>query len=306
MTRLQVVISVLAIALVVSAAEPAKAENVLRWASATEALTFDPHSVNHTPTTGANLQVYEPLVDFNSQYEIEASLAIRWKLIDTTTWQFDLRRGVRFHDGTPFTSEDVVFSLRRAMSSTSDFKDDIAAITAVEAADDHTVRITTAGPNMILPHELCRILIMSRRWAEQHDALLPAAYGENATYVEGHANGTGPFKLVSFEPSVGTVMSRNSEWWGLDQNPHNLDGIVHTVVKDPALRLRALLSGDIDFLSDPPFSSLDEIEGMPGLKLERTNETRAIFLGLDQGAASCVPRTSREGTRLPTGACARR
>ena len=87
MTRLQVVISVLAIALVVSAAEPAKAENVLRWASATEALTFDPHSVNHTPTTGANLQVYEPLVEFNSQYEIEASLAIRWKLIDTTTWQ---------------------------------------------------------------------------------------------------------------------------------------------------------------------------------------------------------------------------
>jgi peptide/nickel transport system substrate-binding protein len=210
MKRFQAIVGATMIVLDAVAATPAGAENILLWASATEPLTFDPHAANHTPTTGANLQVYEPLVDFNSHYEIEASLAIRWKLIDSTTWQFDLRRGVRFHDGTPFTSEDVVFSLKRAMSSTSDFKDDIAAITAVEAGDDYTIRITTAGPNMILPHELCRILIMSRRWAEQHHALLPAAYGENATYAEGHANGTGPFKLVSFEPSVGTVMSRNS------------------------------------------------------------------------------------------------
>ena len=284
MKRFQAIIGALMIVLVAATGKPAGAENVLRWASATEALTFDPHSANHTPTTGANLQVYEPLVDFNSHYEIEPSLAVQWKLIDATTWQFDLRRDVRFHDGTPFTSADVVFSLKRAMSNTSDFKDDIAAITAVEAADDHRVRITTAGPDMILPHELCRILIMSRRWAEQHDALLPAVYGEYATYAEGHANGTGPFKLVSFEPSVGTVMSRNSEWWGLNQNPHNVDGIVHTVMKDPALRLRALLAGEIDFLSDPPFSGLDEIERTPGLKLERTNETRTIFLGLDQGS----------------------
>jgi peptide/nickel transport system substrate-binding protein len=170
------------------------------------------------------------------------------------------------------------------MSGTSDFKDDIATIRAVQAVGDHTVRITTSGPNMILPHELCRILILSKRWAEQHDALLPAAYGANATYAEGHANGTGPFKLVSFAPGVGTVMSRNPEWWGLGQNPHNLDGIVHTVIKDPALRLQALLSGEIDFLSDPPVSGLNQIEGTPGLKLERTNETRAIFLGLDQGS----------------------
>ena len=95
--------------------------------------------------------------------------------------------------------------------------------------------------------------MMSKRWAEQHDALLPAAYGDNVTsYAENHANGTGPFKLVSFAPGVGTVMARNAEWWGLGQNPHNLDGIVHTVIKDPARRLQALLSGEIDFLSDPP------------------------------------------------------
>ncbi len=125
---------------------------------------------------------------------------------------------------------------------------------------------------------------MSKRWAEQHDALLPTAYGEHVDYAERHANGTGPFKLVSYEPGVGTVMARNTEWWGLGQNPHDLDRVVHTVIKDPARRLAALLGGEVDFLSDPPLADLDQIERTPGLKLARTNETRTIFLGLDQGS----------------------
>jgi ABC-type transport system substrate-binding protein len=77
MKRFQAVVGALVILLAISAAKAGEAENVLRWASATEPLTFDPHSANHTPTTGANLQVYEPLVDFNSRYEIEPSLAVR-------------------------------------------------------------------------------------------------------------------------------------------------------------------------------------------------------------------------------------
>jgi peptide/nickel transport system substrate-binding protein len=99
---------------------PAAAENVLRWASATDAFTSDPHAANHTPTLAETQQVYEPLVDFNSSYEIQPCLAVAWKLTSPTTWQFDLRRGVFFHDGTPFTAEDVVFSLNRAISETSD------------------------------------------------------------------------------------------------------------------------------------------------------------------------------------------
>jgi peptide/nickel transport system substrate-binding protein len=208
-------------------ATPAGAENVLRWASATEALTFDPHAAYHHPTITATSQVYEPLVDFNSSYEIEPALAVAWKLIDPTTWQFDLRKGVRFHDGTPFTSEDVVFSLNRGLSETSDFKSAVSPVAAVAAVDDHTIRVTTAAPNPILPEQLFQIYIMPKRWAEQHDAMRPAVYAEKLTYAENHANGTGPFKLVSFEVGVGTVMARNSDWWGLGQNPHNLDRIVH-------------------------------------------------------------------------------
>jgi peptide/nickel transport system substrate-binding protein len=285
MKQFRTTVGATVIALAAGTATPASAENVLRWASATEALTFDPHAVPHTPTMVETSQVYESLVGFNSRYEIEPSLAVAWHLIGPTTWQFDLRQGVRFHDGSPFTAEDVVFSLNRAMSSTSGFKGgDFATITAVEAVDGHTVRIKTTGPNMILPDQLNIISMMSKRWAEQHDALLPAAYGDDMTYAEIHANGTGPFKLESFEEGVGTVMTRNPQWWGLAQNPHNLDRIVHTVIKDPGLRLQALLSGEIEFLIDPPFSDLDKIEGTPDLKLERANEARTIFLGLDQGS----------------------
>ncbi len=209
----------LVIALAVATAKPAEAENVLRWASAVEPLTFDPHAAAVGPDHCANSQVYEPLVDFNSSYEIEPALAVAWQLIDPTTWQFDLRQDVRFHDGTPFTSEDVVFSLNRALSKTSDFKEYVSSIAAVAAVDDHTVRIKTAAPNPILPDQLSQIFIMSKGWATQHDALLPTAYGENVAYAERHANGTGPFELVSFEPGVGTVMARNPDWWGLGPEP---------------------------------------------------------------------------------------
>jgi peptide/nickel transport system substrate-binding protein len=91
MKRFQAVAGALVIVLATSAAKPEEAETVLRWASATEALTFDPHSVNHFPTIAANLQVYESLVDFNSNSEIEPALAVAWRLTSPTTWQFDLR-----------------------------------------------------------------------------------------------------------------------------------------------------------------------------------------------------------------------
>jgi peptide/nickel transport system substrate-binding protein len=237
-----------------------------------------------TPTLAETQQVYEPLVGFNSSYAIEPSLATAWRLIDATTWEFDLRPDVRFHDGTPFTGEDVVFSLNRAVSGSSDYKDALPPITAVEAIDDLTVRVVTAAPDPILPSELSEIFVMSKHWSEQHDAVLPAVLGEDATHADRHANGTGPFELVSFEPGVGAVMSRNSEWWGLEQNPHNLDRIVHKVIKDPTKRLQALLNGDVDLVLDPPLADLDQIERTPGLKLESIGELRTIFLGLDQSS----------------------
>jgi peptide/nickel transport system substrate-binding protein len=166
MKRFQAIAGAITIVLAAGVARPAGAENVLRWASATDPLTYDPHSANNFPTVAANLQAYEPLVDFNSRSEIEPALAVDWRLIDSTTWQFHLRQGVRFYDGTPFTSEDVIFSLKWGTSTPSDSRTAVSPMLAVEAVDDHTVRITTGAPNPILPEQLASIPITSKRWAE--------------------------------------------------------------------------------------------------------------------------------------------
>src|SRR5215212_8695611 len=147
-----------------------RAENVLRWAITTEAVTFDPNAAYLAPTIAENHQVYEGLVDLNARYELEPSLATVWRLLDPLTWEFELRRDVTFHDGEPFTPEDVVFSLGRAASGASQFKGFVQPITSVKAVGDHTVRIRTAAPSPDLPTRLPHVFIMSRRWAERHGA----------------------------------------------------------------------------------------------------------------------------------------
>ena len=153
------------------AAGAARAENVVRWASTAEALSFDPHSANHQPTWAQNAQVYEPLVDYNSQNEIQPALAVAWKVADGRSWEFVLRDGVRFHDGTPLGPADVVFSLQRSKAESSDFKSDLPPISEVRAVDERTVRITTEAFDPLLPNRLSQIFIMPRGWAERHGAL---------------------------------------------------------------------------------------------------------------------------------------
>jgi peptide/nickel transport system substrate-binding protein len=282
---LSIRILVLALAIVSAWPWPGRAENLLRWASAISGLTFDPHAFNHFPTRAQNLQVYEPLVDFDSDHSIRPGLALSWRLVDSTTWEFELRQGVRFHDGTPLTAEDVVFSLRRALSPKSEFGRDLPPVAAVETEGDHVVQVRTIEPNPTLPEQLFSIGIMSKAWTERHGAVEVAPYTDaEIAYVEDHANGTGPFVLEAYEPGARTVLVRNADWWGLAKDPHNIDRVVFTAVADPAQRMAALLTGEIDFLHDPPFTELDRLASAPGIRLEQAMEFRTIFFGLNQGS----------------------
>jgi peptide/nickel transport system substrate-binding protein len=276
---------VLGLVVVLAWPGPGQAENVLRWASAIAGLTFDPHAFNHFPTRAQNLQVYEPLVDFDSDHSIRPGLALAWRLVDSTTWEFELRQGVRFHDGTPLTAEDVVFSLRRALSPKSEFGRDVPAVAAIEADGDHVVRVRPIEPNPTLPEQLFSIGIMSKAWAERHGAVEVASYTDAETaHVEDHANGTGPFALAEYKAGARTVLVRNADWWGLAEDPHNIDRVEFTAVADAAQRTAALLAGEIDFLHDPPFAELDRLASAPGVRLEQAMEFRTVFFGLDQGS----------------------
>ncbi|NBB83212.1 MAG: ABC transporter substrate-binding protein [Alphaproteobacteria bacterium] len=263
----------------------ADAQNVIRWASAGDALTLDPHAQNEGPTTAMLRQMYDTLIERDIEAAKAPSLATSWTAADDTSWVFELREGVTFHNGNPFMANDVVFSINRAMSETSDFKSYLSSVTGVEAIDDYTVRITTDGPNPILPEWLTSIFIMDEEWSVENGVEQPQNYAEGEeTYAVRNVNGTGAYELVSREPDIRTVMAKNDGYWGADMFAHELDEIVYTPVASAPTRVAALLSGEIDFLLDPPVQDLERLAAAEGLAMQQVNQVRTIFLGMNVGA----------------------
>lgn len=264
---------------------PLSAET-LRWARAGDALTLDPHAQNEGPTHTIRHQMYEPLIIRDVTGAFEPALATDWapKEDDPTVWVFNLREGVKFHDGADFTAEDVVFSFERAMQPNSDMKELINSITEVRAVDDYTVEMVTNGPNPILPANLTNLFIMDKGWAEANDtAEVQDFEGGEITYATTNTNGTGPYKLQSREPDVRTVMTINEEYWGRDQFPMEVTEIVYTPIQNPATRVAAMLSGEIDFLQDMPVQDLERVENGDGLTVKQAPQNRVIFFGLHMG-----------------------
>lgn len=262
----------------------ASAENVLRWSSQGDALTLDPMSQNEGPTITMNQQIYEPLVRRNSKLELEPALATEWRPIDSNAWEFKLRRGVKFHDGADFTAEDVAFSIMRAQAESSDFKEQVRSIVDVKVVDDFTVHLVTDGPNPILPNQLTNLFIMDKGWAETHNVMEPQDYAAGQeNYAVRNANGTGAFILDQRLPDELTVLRKNPDWWGLQNYPHNVDKVEYRPIRSAATRVAALLSGELDFVLDPPLQDLQRIESRDGLKVVTVPQIRTIFFGMDQG-----------------------
>ena len=269
--------------LAMTAASPALAENVLRWTSQGDALTMDPHSQNEGPTIAMNGQIYESLVTRDADLTLQPELAESWEA-GSDGWTFKLRKGVKFHDGADFTAEDVVFSFERANHEASDYKEQAKNVTSVEVIDDYTVKLMTDGPNPILPNQLTSIYMMDKGWSEANNVTAPQDFkAKEETYAVRNANGTGPFSLVSRAPDELTVLERNAAWWGYDMFPGNIDKIEYRPISNAATRVAALLSGEVDFVLDPPLQDLKRIEAADGLGVKTVAQIRSIFFGMDQG-----------------------
>ncbi len=270
-------------AIAVLVPQAAVAENTLTVGSRGDALTLDPYAQAEGPTFSLLSQIYESLTVFDQTLELAAGLATNWEAVDDSRWRFRLRENVRFQDGTPFTAEDVVFSLRRAQDPTSDYNFYVRDIAEINIIDPLTVEFVTSSPLPLLPRNLTNVLIMSEAWAIANDAVAVqdfAAGGEN--YAVRHAMGTGPFSLISREQDVRTVLGRNDDWWGLrEANPHNLDQLIYLPISNDATRVAALLSGQVDFVPEPPLQDLARIERTPGLTTMETPQVRTIFFGLN-------------------------
>ncbi len=208
-------------------------------------------------------------------------LATAWKQTSPTVWRFTLRKGVKFHDGTPFTADDVIFSYERAKSDGSDMKTYVGPIKEIRKIDDLTVDIITAEPFPILPDTINVWYMMSKSWCEKNNATAPVDVRkgkENAATLQ--ANGTGPFMLKSREPGVRTVFVANPNYWTKVES--NLTEAVFTPIGNAATRVAALISGDIDMMEPAPLQDLERLSANPALKVLQGPELRTIFLGMDQ------------------------
>ncbi|MDG1167838.1 MAG: ABC transporter substrate-binding protein, partial [Sulfitobacter sp.] len=260
----------------------------LRWARAGDSLTLDPHAQNEGPTSALAHQIMEPLVMRDMTGAIVPALATEWapSAEDPNVWVFKLREGVTFHDGAAFHSSDVKFSLDRAMTENSDYKELLASVTEVRAPDPMTVEIVTNGPNPIMPNNLTNMFIMDEDWAKANNAVkVQDVEGGEDTYAAKNANGTGPYKLVSREPDVKTVLTINENYWGKDEFPMEVTEIIYTPIQNAATRVAALLSGEVDFIQDVPVQDLARVSGTDGLDVRTAPQNRVIFFGMNSGDA---------------------
>lgn len=262
---------------------PAEAKT-LRWARVGDALTLDPHSQNEGPTSTLLHHIYETLVVRANDGALLPSLATEWSIHpeDPTIWVFKLREGVKFHDGADLTAEDVVFSMERVRNPVSDFKGLHSGVVSAEAVDPLTVHIKMNGPSPLYVQNLTNFFIMDKGWGEANNVQVPQDYkaGEEK-FTARNTNGTGPYKLVSRDPEVRTVLALNENHW--DAKPQVTE-IIYTPIKEAATRVAALLSGEVDFVQDVPVQDISRLQSTAGVSVTTGPENRSIFFAYDMGS----------------------
>ena len=253
----------------------------LRWTSQGDLQTLDPHSQNESLTNSINGQVYDTLIMRDKKLGLIPALATEWTQLSPTLWRMKLRPGVKFHDGTPFNADDVVFSINRAANAASPFRTYAVSMGTPRRIDDLTVEFALKEFDPIFLQHATLIYIMSKPWSEKHNAALPLDFkNKDDKYTNLNANGTGPYMVVSRQPDSRTVFKRNPNYWAKFEG--NVQEVIYSPIKNDATRTAALLSGEVDFVLDPVPQDLPRLGGTPGIKVVNGVENRAVFIGMDQ------------------------
>jgi len=252
-----------------------------KFADQGDATSMDPYALNETLQLNITGDMYEPLVGRGKQLQLEPLLATSWNQTSPTVWRFNLRKGVKFHDGTPFSADDVIFSLQRARAEGSDVKTYVAPIKEIKKIDDYTIDVVTSEPFPILPDTIGQWYMMSKAWCEKNNATEPVDVRKGKeNFATLKANGTGPFMLKSREPGVRTVLVNNPNYWAKVDS--NVTEAIFTPVKNDATRAAALITGEIDMMEPVPLQDMEKLSANSGLKVMQGPELRTIFLGMDQ------------------------
>ena len=273
----------LAAATFLLAGAPAMAQDqgpVLRWGNNGEVTTMDPHGAFSTLNAALLGNIYESLVRHDRNLRFEPALATAWEVVANDHYRFTIRRGVRFHDGTPMTAADVVASLRRASVPNSPYASVTHMILEITQSGDDRVDIRLRGPDPVLINNLSGVSILSEAWMRANDATEPAdpARGRT-TYASQNTNGTGPFRLVSRRPDDQTVLERHEGWW--DRATHNFARVVYRPIPGDATRIAGLLSGQLDLITPTPVQDVDRFRRDSSVRLVEAQDLRVMFLGFN-------------------------
>jgi peptide/nickel transport system substrate-binding protein len=261
---------------------PSVDAKTLKWAYQGDMMSLDPMSLNETFTLGFQSWFYETLTAYDKDLKLVPMLAERWENPEPTKWVFHLRKGVTFHDGSPFTADDVIFSSQRSLTPGSDMKGYGANATDTKKIDDHTVEVTTPTPNPILPRDWTFLYMMSKSWAEKNKTTEATnVKGGESNYANLHENGTGPFMVVDRQPDVKTTLKRDDGYWNKSM-PSNVTDVVFQPITQESTRVAALISGEMDIVLPVPVQDWPRLESEPNVQVLNEPEARAVFIGMDQ------------------------
>lgn len=263
----------------------------LRMGVAIMATSADPHWHNLGTNNGLLQQVYEPLVLEDASGRLQPRLATSWRAVDETSWELELRQDARFHDGTPFTAEDVGFTLERIAGlagSPGPFTAFSRAITGVEIVGPHTIRLKTAAPHPMLPRDLSYLLMLSRS--------VHAGKGTDAFNAGTAAIGTGPYRLTRYTPGEALELARNDSYWA---GAEPWSRVQIRQLRQDGARVAAVLSGDVDVIDRVPLQDLARLKGDRNLAISSSPAAETYYLFPDIARAQTPFVTAKDGSPLP-------
>ncbi|WP_426955554.1 ABC transporter substrate-binding protein [Muricoccus radiodurans] len=279
-----------AVGLAVALSAPTAADP-LRIGLSAPITTLDPHFYSTSPNNVAAFHVYDRLLQRSPEGRVLPGLATAWRPVSETTWEFALRPGVTWHDGTPFTAADVAFTIERAKNVPNNlggYENLVRPITQVEVVNPLTIRLTTAAPTPNLPGDLTFIAILSSRAARE---------ATTADFNAGRVSiGTGPYRFVSFTSGDRLVLARNGAWWGPRQA---WESVTIRMVTNIAARTAALLAGDLDIIEAPSASDLPRLRADGRVSLFAVPGGRIAYVNpIYQQGQGAEPITDKEGRPL--------
>jgi len=256
-----------------------------------DAVTMDPHGWNETTTTAIQRHVYENLVGYDQNLKIQPELAESWKLVDDNTWEFKLRKGVKFHNGEPLNAEAVRFSLERCKTHPkSQYKYAVPDYREIKAVDEHTVHFITKAPTPEALVMLENISIMPPKWTQEWDK-------KDHAYLARNMVGTGPYKFVEWVKDDHITLAYNKDWWG---GKVDYEKVVLRPIPENATRVAALLTGEIDACWGVSIPDIPRVEKHKNTYVSRVPSQRAIYVMFDISAEKGGP-PPKDSPGLPAG-----